>query len=117
MKKIKNILFLIIKIKQLLFIFSSFYNFNEIFDTMLNQTEDNNNNNNNNNNNRLITIIQLTYPLRKIFYGLIILTLLNVYFNDIVDKDTALTIVIIIDTIDKSIVESLNEAEIENSNN
>src|ERR1700679_2076592 len=111
MKKIKYIFFLIIKIRNLLFIFSGFYylneNFEKIFDTMLNQ----------NNNNRLITIIQLTYPLRTIFYGLIVLTFLNTYFNDIIDKETALTIIVIIDTIDKSIVESLNEVEIENLNN
>jgi hypothetical protein len=108
MKKIKYLFFFIIKVKKLLFIFSFFFHLNENFDTMLNQKDDNNNNNNNN---MLITIIQLTYPFRKIFYGLIVLTFLNTYFSDIIDKDTALTIVIIIDTIDKSIVESLNETE------
>jgi hypothetical protein len=106
MKKFKNIFFFIIKVKNLLFFFN--FNVNEIFEITLN---DNNDEKIKKNNNMLLTIVQLTYPLRKVFYGLIVLTFLNTYFSDIIDKDTVLTIVTMIDAIDKSIVEGISETD------
>jgi|ERR1700735_485915 len=105
MKKFKYIFYFIIKVKKLLFFFNFNVNVNEIFEITLDE------NNEEKRKNMLITIVQLTYPFRKIFYGLIVLTFLNTYFSDIIDKDTVLTIVTMIDAIDKSIVEGISEAD------
>jgi len=118
----KVLKYLFYKLKKVLFFFSflvkllnliQYMGLDNYYDVILNDNMDDNIENKNKN--MLITIIQVTYPFRKIFYGLVGIIIVNTFFDEI-NPDMVFTIITTIDIIDRSIVESLNELDEINTN-
>lgn len=113
MKKLYNYVCLLNKLKQFFFFFK-FLDFSNIFIyfdildlTTLNQEDGNNNGEKKS---MLITIIQVTYPLRQALYGVSAIIIINTFFG-VVDSETVWTIFTVVDVIDRSIVQVLNEID------
>lgn len=116
MKKLYNYVCLLNKLKQFFFFFK-FLDFSNIFNifiyfdildlTTLNQEDGNNNDEKKS---MLITIIQVTYPLRQALYGVSAIIIINTFFG-VVDSETVWTIFTVVDVIDRSIVQVLNEID------
>lgn len=90
MKKLYNYVCLLNKLKQFFFFFK-FLDFSNIFIyfdildlTTLNQEDGNNNGEKKS---MLITIIQVTYPLRQALYGVSAIIIINTFFG-VVDSET-----------------------------